>query len=60
MWPWLIMPLAALTLFFALRTVRDLPVNSSAGVSSGVSASDSDSDDSVRTTGSSDSASSTP
>jgi hypothetical protein len=24
-WPWLIMPLAALTLFFALRSFRQLP-----------------------------------
>jgi hypothetical protein len=23
MWPWLVMPIAALSLFFALRSVRD-------------------------------------
>jgi hypothetical protein len=30
MWPWLLMPLAALTLYFTLRTMREMPAQAPA------------------------------
>ncbi len=43
MWPWLVMPLATLALFFTLQKVREMPPPGSADSGNRIAVSDSDS-----------------